>query len=111
MAIKKRHMKAVIQLRRAAESDWIRLNPVLRVGEPALSTDVYKLKVGDGQTHWSDLDYLSDIDALDYMQLNDLPSINEVTLVGDKNSTDLGLQEEMDALLESDIDRIIFGGV
>ena len=78
MAIKKRHVKAVIQLRRAVESDWIRANPILRVGEPALSTDVYKLKMGDGQTHWSDLPYLSEaemqviIDRLDNLTINDL---------------------------------------
>lgn len=78
MAIKKRHIKAVIQLRRAVESDWIRLNPVLRVGEPALSTDVYKIKVGDGQTHWNDLTYLNEaemqviLDRLDNLDINDL---------------------------------------
>ena len=78
MAIKRRHVKAIIQLRRAVESDWIRVNPILRVGEPALSTDVYKLKVGDGQTHWSDLAYLNDaemqviLNRLDNLEINDL---------------------------------------
>ena len=78
MAIKKRHIKAVIQLRRAVESDWIRLNPILRVGEPALSTDVYKLKVGDGQTRWGDLAYLNEqemqviLDRLDSLTIDDL---------------------------------------
>lgn len=59
MAIKRRHVKAVIQLRRATEREWIELNPVLRVGEPALSTDVYKLKIGDGQRHWKQIPYLT----------------------------------------------------
>ena len=58
MATKNRHVKAVIQLRRATEQEWIDYNPILRVGEPALSTDVYKLKVGNGTAHWSELDYL-----------------------------------------------------
>lgn len=65
MAIKKRHIKAVIQLRRAAESDWIRVDPILRVGEPALSTDVYKLKIGDGIHHWSEIEYLNDFESED----------------------------------------------
>ena len=60
MAIVKKHIKAVIQLRRATEPQWIEVDPVLRVGEPAPSTDVYKLKIGDGNKHWSELDYLND---------------------------------------------------
>lgn len=78
MAIKRRHVKAIIQLRRAVESDWIRVNPILRVGEPALSTDVYKIKVGDGQTHWNDLAYLNEaemqviLDRLDNLDISDL---------------------------------------
>ncbi len=59
MAIKRRHVKAVIQLRRATEYEWIKLNPVLRLGEPALSTDVYKLKIGDGKRHWKEIPYLT----------------------------------------------------
>lgn len=59
MAIKRRHVKAVIQLRRATEHEWIELNPVLRLGEPALSTDVYKLKIGDGERHWREIPYLT----------------------------------------------------
>lgn len=59
MAIKRRHVKAIIQLRRATEQEWIDYNPVLRVGEPALSTDVYKLKIGDGQRHWLEIPYLT----------------------------------------------------
>lgn len=60
MAIVKKHIKAVIQLRRAKESEWIEVDPILRVGEPALSTDVYKLKIGNGQRHWSEISYLND---------------------------------------------------
>ena len=59
MAIKRRHVKAVIQLRRATEKEWIEVNPILRVGEPALSTDVYKLKIGDGKRHWYAIPYLN----------------------------------------------------
>lgn len=58
MAMIKKHVKAIIQLRRATEPEWVEVNPILRVGEPALSTDVYKLKIGDGQRHWSEIDYL-----------------------------------------------------
>ena len=59
MATKKKRVKAIIQLRRATERQWIRINPILRLGEPAVSIDVMKLKIGDGNTHWSDLPYLN----------------------------------------------------
>ena len=59
MATIKKHVKAVIQLRRATEQEWIDYDPILRVGEPALSIDVYKLKVGDGHKHWSELNYIT----------------------------------------------------
>lgn len=58
MATVNKHVKAVIQLRRAKEQEWIDYNPILRVGEPALSTDVYKLKIGNGKDHWADIPYL-----------------------------------------------------
>ena len=60
MATIRKHIKAIIQLRRATEAEWIEVDPILRLAEPALSTDVYKLKVGDGHKHWSELEYLND---------------------------------------------------
>ena len=63
MATIHKHIKAVIQLRRATEADWIRRNPVLRLGEPALSTDKNKLKYGDGVTNWVNLKYSEDYQA------------------------------------------------
>ena len=60
MAITKRHVKAIIQVRRATEAEWIEHDPILRLGEPALSTDVYKVKMGDGKSRWSKLDYLGE---------------------------------------------------
>jgi len=59
MAIKCRHIKAVIQFRRATEDEWIERNPILYIGEPALSTDVYKVKIGDGKSTWKEIPYLT----------------------------------------------------
>ena len=78
MALKRRHVKAVIQFRRGLEAQWIALDPILHIGEPALSTDVYKIKVGDGTSHWSELDYLNDrevqalFDRVEHLQLSDI---------------------------------------
>ena len=78
MATKKKRVKAIIQLRRATESQWIEKNPILREGEPAFSIDKMMLKIGDGSTHWSDLPYIprtitSDIiDILEGYRVEDL---------------------------------------
>lgn len=115
MATRRRHVKAVIQFRRATEKEWRAADPILRMGEPALSIDKNKLKIGVGNKHWSELQYLTNSGGgggtSDYEELINLPSINSVTLLGDKESSELGLQEEMDAILESEIDRILFGGI
>ena len=69
MAIKRRHVKAVIQLRRGTEAEWIEVDPILRVGEPALSTDVYRLKIGNGHDHWSEIPYLLESEYEEIMAL------------------------------------------
>lgn len=69
MATKTRHIKAIIQLRRAKESEWIQKNPVLRLGEPAYSTDVNKLKIGDGIRLWSEIPYLLQTEYEEIMEL------------------------------------------
>lgn len=48
------------QLRRDFESTWTTTNPVLADGEPVLSKveGVYKLKIGDGVTPFSNLPYI-----------------------------------------------------
>ena len=113
MAIKTRKVKAVIQFRRANESEWIARNPILREGEPALSKDINKFKIGNGINTWSELPDQGGGEGgtTDYRGLINLPKINSITLLGDKHSSDLGLQESMDTISESDIDRIIFGGI
>lgn len=42
-----------------------------------------------------------------YEKLNNLPSINQITLVGNKTSNQLGLQEEMDSLTNLELDDLI----
>ena len=58
MATINKHVKAIIQLRRAEEHEWIEVDPVLHLGEPAISIDKNKFKIGDGHSHWSELDYI-----------------------------------------------------
>ena len=111
MATKRRHVKAIIQFRRGTEAEWIAKDPILREGEPALSIDIDKVKVGDGKRHWSQIPYLNKDEQIDYLSLYNLPSINSIVLEGNKSGSELGLQEEMDVLEEAEIDRILFGGI
>jgi len=52
-------MKRKIQLRRGTAQEWENKNPVLAAGEPGVEIDTGYLKIGDGETAWDDLDYLS----------------------------------------------------
>jgi hypothetical protein len=51
-------MAIVIQLRRGTASGWTSSNPILALGEAGIETDTRKWKVGDGTSHWNDLDYM-----------------------------------------------------
>lgn len=52
-------MAVKIQLRRGTEAEWASADPILVDGELALSTDVSKLKVGNGVDGWSVLEYIN----------------------------------------------------
>lgn len=43
-------------------------------------------------------------------QVFNKPSINDVILIGNKKSKEIGVQDYMDAITEQDIDEIMFGG-
>lgn len=42
-----------------------------------------------------------------YEELSNLPKVNNIVLIGNKSLSELGIQEEMDAISNSDIDDII----
>lgn len=46
------------QLRRGTAAVWEKNNPILNYGEPGFEKDTYRLKIGDGVTHWVDLPYI-----------------------------------------------------
>lgn len=79
MAIKK------IQLRRDVPENWSLNNPVLSTGEVGIelpSSGSAKIKIGDGEKNWNDLDYftgvsdsLSEITYLELVNLRDSQSL------------------------------------
>lgn len=50
--------ETVIQLRRGLAATWVSTNPVLEMGELGFETDTRKIKVGDGVTAWTGLNYI-----------------------------------------------------
>ena len=48
-----------IQVRRGTATEWATSNPVLATGEFGYETDTGMLKVGNGATMWSQLDYVT----------------------------------------------------
>jgi hypothetical protein len=52
-------MATLIQVRRDTQANWTANNPILAAGEIAFSTDQYRIKIGDGTSNWSTLDYMT----------------------------------------------------
>lgn len=50
-------MAVQIQIRRGTAAEWTSADPVLADGELGLETDTAKVKIGDGSTSWTSLDY------------------------------------------------------
>ena len=60
MAVK--NLNARVKIRRDKAADYKSKNPTLLAGELAIEQDTNKVKVGDGNTKWNNLDYLLDMD-------------------------------------------------
>ena len=56
-------IKSRLQQAAKTEAEWRAENPVLKLGELAFSTDVNKIKVGDGGSAWTVLEYLAESPA------------------------------------------------
>lgn len=54
-------MATQIQLRRDTAADWTSNNPTLAAGEVGWESDTGLLKIGDGSTAWTSLDYSTEI--------------------------------------------------
>ena len=52
-------ISTTFRLKRGLAAKWQELNLVLDPGEPGFELDTYRLKIGDGQTAWNDLPYIS----------------------------------------------------
>lgn len=50
-------VNTILQVRRGAAASWTSTNPTLSAGEIGHETDTGRLKIGDGTTVWTSLDY------------------------------------------------------
>jgi hypothetical protein len=58
-------MATRIQMRRGTTSEWNSADPTLNEGELGYNSTLGQLKVGDGDTPWSELDYIVSAGSLD----------------------------------------------
>ena len=56
--VTKQTIRTIFKLRRATEEEWEQVNPILQLGEPGYAYDIERLKIGNGQDHWNQLDYI-----------------------------------------------------
>ena len=75
--VTRKTLRTVFKLRRATVAEWEEKNPILCLGEPGFAYDINKLKIGDGEKTWLELDYIGEdeqtiIDIVKTMQVEDL---------------------------------------
>jgi hypothetical protein len=84
-------MATRIQVRRGTNTQWNNADPILNEGEFGYSTTDSQFKIGDGETVWSELDYVPSAATLgsslgDYIELSEKSAIDGVAeLDGSKN--------------------------
>ena len=83
-----------IQLRHDSSANWFANNPILAEGEVGIEIDKNRMKVGNGVSHYNDLEYFSD--TVDYNELINKPQINSIGLMGNLSLHELGIQAEGD---------------
>lgn len=63
-----------MQQKRGTSSRWTSENPILLDGELGVETDTNKMKIGNGTSHWLDLDYVTtDTNQVAYTHVQNAP--------------------------------------
>ena len=92
-----------IQLRSDTSQNWFSVNPILSKGEIGVEIDKNRMKLGDGVSHYNDLEYFSD--TVNYTDLVNKPQINSVGLVGNLSLHELGIQAEGDYATKTELEE------
>jgi hypothetical protein len=80
-----------LQYRRGLTEAWESINPILRSGEPGFEEDTGKVKIGDGETAWTDLDYQAGEESSTPVDLGDLGATATADLDGATNVSFTGV--------------------
>jgi hypothetical protein len=56
-----------LKLRRDTSARWVAVNPVLAEGEPAVELDTGRIKIGDGETPWTELGFLRSNEMVEHI--------------------------------------------
>lgn len=91
-------MASQIKLRRGTASQWSSQNPTLAEGEIGFEIDTNKIKIGNGNTNWLNLEYLVDLSS--YLTIIDA-SENYATKEYADNSASVAAASIVDSSPES----------
>ena len=86
-------------IRRGTAQRWKELNPILAAGEPGYEKDTGQLKIGDGLTKWTELEYVSISNKL-LQQLYNILDERLTIIEEDMNNVDHTLQDVIIAFEE-----------
>lgn len=73
--------KTTFQLRRGKAEVWEKNNPILARGEPGFVIDKNRLKIGDGVTPWTDLEYFGEDNVFNANTINDFPIVGKSDVI------------------------------
>ena len=61
-----RHVTARFTFRKGTLSEWVAADPILLEAEPSIDTTSMRFKIGDGVSRWSALQYVQNMDAINW---------------------------------------------
>lgn len=70
----------------------------------------FKINENQKATFTTDYSYTVGSGTNNYEKLYNKPQINDITLIGNKTSEELGLEPTISDITEQDIDEMIYGG-
>lgn len=82
-------IKTTFQLKRGTAARWQELNLTLAAGEPGFELDTGRLKIGDGNTPWNNLEYLVQGGIYNAPTVNLFPTIGKSDFIYKATTTKL----------------------
>lgn len=76
-------VRTIFKLKRGTAARWNELNPILSAGEPGFEIDTGRLKIGNGTSAWSQLNYQNELSGSVHSapMRQDFPALGNATLL------------------------------